>query len=490
MSSGEGRNWIPWVSVLVAALAVALSFYQLSLLRETMERQAELSDWVVELQKQPPPAVSKPVPDAVEKPVLQTEESKRNAPDAEESPSEARRSSLVQLVVRPLQNSLATLEDELEEVASRLQAQYPASADALHVVGMMKAQTRHYSEAQAMWKECIRLEPKQELHYINLASIAMEQGDNELALNTLRQGVALGFDSFDMAHHLALALSNLGIFEEASQVLEASLKRFPAEGSHWLLLGQAQMELGKISESEASFRRAMELGVQTPSLYVGLGNACLRQGKRAEAKEYLEKYAELKKQDNLSGQERYQVLSDQEIRRTAKSIFTEAAAVYFKQKDALEAERLLLRCVAMDPESLSALRALADLYFQSKQTIEERDVRERIIELGSEAFQDYLALAKVHASLGDRTRAEATLKMAVSVFPQRIEPYAGLAEFCLEGGKLPEARWYAQKSIERMPSPEGFLFLASICDKLKDERGAAEARKYAKQLSEQKSESR
>jgi tetratricopeptide (TPR) repeat protein len=490
MSSEEGRNWIPWVSIWIAVLAVALSFYQLTLLRQTMERQAELSDSLVELQKQQSPAISKPVPDAAEKPALQTEDANREASTAKESQKGDNGPALVQLLVRPLQNSLATLEEELEEVASRLQSLYPSNADALHVVGMMKAQTRHYTEAQAIWKECIRLEPKQELHYINLASIAMEQGDYDLALNTLRQGVALGFDSFDMAHHLALALSNLGIFDEARQVLEASLKKFPEEGSHWLLLGQAQLELGTTSESETSFRRAMELGVNTPSLYVGLGNACLRQGKRSEAKEYLEKYAELKKQDNLSGQERYQVLSDQEIRRTAKSIFTEAAAVYFKQKDALEAERLLLRCVAMDPENLSALRALADLYLQSKQVAEEKAVRERIIELGSEAFQDYLELAKVHASLGDRMRAEATLKMAVSVFPQRIEPYAGLAEFCLEGGKLPEARWYAQKSIERIPSAEGFLFLASICDQLKDERGASEARKYAKQLSEKKSEQR
>lgn len=490
MSSGETKSWIPWVSIWIAVLAVALSFYQLTLLRQTMESQAELSEQLFELQKQSPETAANQAADAGGKSSAPEQDSSREIPSSKESAREDSRSSRVQLIVRPLQNSLSTLEEELEEVASRLQAQYPASADAMHVVGMMKAQTRHYSEAQAMWKECIRLEPKQELHYINLASIAMEQGDYDLALNTLRQGVALGFDSFDMAHHMALALSNLGMFEEASQVLDSSLKRFPNEGSHWLLLGQAQLELGKTAESETSFRRAMELGVQTASLYVGLGNACLRQGKRAEAKEYLETYAELKKQDNLSGQERYQVLSDQEIKRTAKSIFTEAAAVYFKQKDALEAERLLLRCVAMDPESLSALRALADLYFQSKQTLEERVVRERIIELGSEAFQDYLELAKVHASLGDRTRAEATLKMAVSVFPQRIEPYAGLAEFCLEGGKLPEARWYAQKSIERVPSPEGFLFLASICDRLKDERGAAEARKYAKQLSETKSDSR
>lgn len=482
MTSGDSKKWMPWLAVSIAISAGALSFYQLTLLRNTMDRQAALTEWVGTLDNREPKKsqssiATSPAPAASQSPTTNPTPAPSEGMEPPHGPS-----PLVQLVVRPLRTSLETLEEELEEVAARLQAQYPASADALHVVGMMKAQTRHYSDAQTMWQECIRLEPKQELHYINLASIAMEQGNYDLALNTLRQGVALGFDSFDMAHHLALALSSLGGFEEASNILVESLKKHPSEGSHWLLLGQAQLELGKLSESEGSFRKAKELGVETASLFVGLGNACLRQGKRAEAKEYLESYAELKKKDNLSGEERYQVLSDQEIRRTAKSIFTEAAAVYFKKNGALESERLLLRCVAMEPESLSALRALADFYYQSKQLEEERVVRERIVSLGSEAFQDYLELAKVHAAQRDRRRAEATLKMAVSVFPQKIEPYAGLAEFLLEGNKLVEARWYAQKAIERAPSAEGFLFLASICDKLQDERGAAEARKYAKQL--------
>lgn len=221
-----------------------LSFYQLSLLRNTMDRQAELSEWLGTLEKGEakttlPPTSPSPIPSPSQTPATSQSSSTSTigTPSEGEEPT-PHFSPLVQLVVRPLRASLDTLEEELEEVAARLQSQYPSSADALHVVGMMKAQTRHYSDAQAMWQECIRLEPKQELHYINLASIAMEQGNYDLALNTLRQGVALGFDSFDMAHHLALALSNLGGFEEASDVLTESLKKHPDEGSHWLLLGQ------------------------------------------------------------------------------------------------------------------------------------------------------------------------------------------------------------------------------------------------------------
>ncbi|MFO0922049.1 MAG: hypothetical protein U0905_06110 [Pirellulales bacterium] len=72
--------------------------------------------------------------------------------------------------------------------------------------------------------------------------------------------------------------------------------------------------------------------------------------------------------------------------------------------------------------------------------------------------------------------------MAMVRYPRSIDPYAALAQVYLEDGRLTHARWYAQQSIEQQPSPEGFRFLASICEKMKDANGAAEALEFAKKL--------
>ena len=67
----------------------------------------------------------------------------------------------------------------MERVVLDLQNRFPKLPDALHVAAMMKAQTRQYSEARKLWEECTRLAPKQEIYCVNLASTAMEIGDNE-----------------------------------------------------------------------------------------------------------------------------------------------------------------------------------------------------------------------------------------------------------------------------------------------------------------------
>ena len=191
--------------------------------------------------------------------------------------------------------------------------------------------------------------------------------------------------------------------------------------------------------------------------------------------------------DKLSGQERYQVLSEKEIRKTATTVFTEAATVYFRQKDNLQTERLLMRCVALTPKDTSGLRALADLYFKTKMLAEERVVRERILELGPPQFRDCVDLAKVCSQLQDNKSAEASLKLAMTMNPAAIEPYATLSQFHLQAGDLAKARWFAQQSIERQPTAEGFRFLASICQKQKDDLGASQALMLAQQLETERS---
>ena len=471
LSTGSRRTFPVWIPALISLMALGTAAYALVLVRTTMESQASLLEVQEELRQ------------AVSDSKMATQPT---IPLENLTKFEKRSTALIRpTVLIPLEgakDSAESIQMEMEQVVASLQSQYPKLPDALHVVAMMKAQTRKFAEAQELWQQCIRLAPQQELYYVNLASVAMEQGNNELALNTMRQGVALGFDSFDVMHHFALALSNLGLYDETIQVIERSLKKFPTAASHWLLLGQAQLEQEKNSDAELSFRKALNMGANSPGVYVGLGNACVRQGKRDEGATYLKTFAQLKSQDKLSGQERYQILSDQEIKQTASTVFTEAATVYFRQKEPLHTERLLLRCVALAPKSQSPLRALADFYFKSKLLAEERVVRGRILELGTDLFSDYIDLAKVCAQMEDRESVEATLKLAMTLYPQSIEPYAALSQVFLEAGKLDKARWFAQQSIERGPSADGFRFLAAICEKQHDTQAAAEALRLAKQL--------
>lgn len=392
------------------------------------------------------------------------------------------RGSTVRLPTVAIPATAEQLEEEAEGVAGVLRQMWPDLPEALHVVAMLKSQIRQSEEAEALWQRCIELDPKQVRYYVNLAAIAMDRGDSQLAADTSRRAIDAGIASADVYHHLAVALTKLGQSEEAEEVIQRALKLFPQSGAYWLVLGQAQLKAGKAAEAEASLRKAIELGTGTASAYFALGNACARQGKQEEAAKYRDLFTELKSTAPMDKQRRFQILSTAESRRTAVTILCEAAVVYQQQQNSLESERLLHRAIALDPSSPVACHLLVDLYEQAGMVAEARVVWNRLIEIEPFRLANYVMLAQSCAQLGKREEAEAALKLAVAISPEAVEGYATLAQFYLEGGKTGEARWFAQEAIRRQPSAAGYEFLASVCRMMGDESGAAAAEASAGQF--------
>jgi tetratricopeptide (TPR) repeat protein len=373
-------------------------------------------------------------------------------------------------------------QEEARGVANELRSRFPDRAEALHVVALLHSQLRQTAEAEKLWQQCIALSPKHEGYYVNLAAVLMDRGDSEQAAKTLQQALAAGGSSLDVYHHLATSLANLGRCEEAESTIRKALAADPQSSACWLVLGQTQLKLGKAAEAEASLRKAVELGSRSASTYYELGNACARQGKDEEAAKYRKLFTEMKAAQPLPPQQRYQVLSTAEARRTAVAILCEAATVHAWQKDTLEAERLLLRAVALDPTNAETCRTLAGLYQEGGLAAEEQTVRRRLVEIEPHHLVNYLSLAQVSARLGDNESAEAALKAAIAERPGAVDPYLTLAQFCLQTGKARHARWYAQEAVRRAPTAEHYRLLGSTCRLTGDDAAATAAFAAARKL--------
>jgi tetratricopeptide (TPR) repeat protein len=424
----------------------------------------------------PPPA---PEPMQPEPPV-------QPAPAA--PPRPAVRQPAIALPTSPLAAGAEPLQDEARRTAADLQSRYPQLPEALHVAAMMHAQLRETEEAEQLWRRCVALAPKDERYAVNLATVAMERGDSELAVQTLQRLKDSGSKSHDVLHHLGIALNNLGRCEEAEKVLQEALELDPASAAFWLVLGQTQLKLNKAAESEASLLKAIDLGLESASIYFALANACARQGKDAEAKKHRERYAKLSASQPLEAQERFRVLSTAEARQTAVTILTEAAAVHASRQDTLEAERLLLRALALNPASSAACRALATLYQHAGMYPEERLVRRRLVEAEPHLLEHYINLAQVSVQLEEPESAEAVLKLAVAMTPDAAEPYTTLAQFYLEVGKTRQARWFAQEAVRRRPTADNYVLLASTCRLLGDDATAQAAYAKARELDPNRSD--
>ena len=395
----------------------------------------------------------------------------------------------VSLAVAAVPGTAEQLQDEAKQVAEQLRQRFPETAEALHVAAMLHSQLRQTAEAEALWKKCIELDPKHEGHYVNLAAIAMDRGDSQLAADTLEQAIAIGCKSPDVEHHLAIAYMRLGRCEQAEANIQKALASHPKAGEYWLVLGQAQLKQGKTDEAEASLRKAIDLGAQTPETFFALGNACARNGKSDEAAEYRKKFAELKSSQPLNANQRYQVLSTAEARRTAMTVLLESATVYSWKGDFPQAESLYLRVVALDPTRPEPCLGLATLYHDAGMLAEERAVRQRLAELDPNDVLNHLMLAKTSAKLGENRAAEASLKLAAAIAPGSVAVQASLAQFYLQTAQAQKARWHAQQAVQIAPSAEGYRFLASTCRLVGDSEAADAALAKASKLSGGESES-
>jgi tetratricopeptide (TPR) repeat protein len=397
-------------------------------------------------------------------------------------PQPAPRQAAIMLASMAVPATTEQLQLEAEGVANQLRTQYPDLAEALHVVAIFHAQMRHSGEAEKIWSKCIELAPDHVEYYVNLAAIAMERGNSELAVETLQQALEAHCSSPDVYHHLAVSLTKLGRCEEAEQVIQEGLAAYPQFPSAWLVLGQAQLKLGKAAEAEASLRKAVQQGSRSPPAYFALGNACARQGKREEAAEFRKVFAKLKESRPLDVQQRFQILSSAEARRTAVAVLGEAAMVHIWQENSLEAERLFLRAIALEPTSVSSCQALADLYKKAGMAVEEQVVRRRLIQIEPFNLVNYLNLATICAQLGQSESAEAALKLAIAISPDAIDAYTTLAQFYIQSGKAGHARWYAQEAVRRDPTAERYMLLGATCRLLGDDAEAQVAFAKAKQM--------
>ena len=391
----------------------------------------------------------------------------------------------VTLVASPMPASTEQLQDEARRAASELRSQYPDRAEALHVAAMMHAQLRETDEAAQLWQRAIELSPDTEQYYVNLAAVAMDRGNSELAATTLKRAVERGSTSPDVLHHLGVALNNLGRSVEAEKVVRQALESHPQSGAHWLVLGQSQLKQGQAAEAEKSLLKAVESGAASAEAYFALANAMTRTGKREEATKYRQLYSKLKEEQPLEAQERFQVLSEAEARGTAVAILTETAAVHVLQNNSLEAERLLLRAIALNPASVASCQVLADLYQQARMPAEERVVRARLAEVDPFNFANHLHLANVCVQQGELESAEAALKVAMAVQPENADAYAMLAQLHLQSGRPQKARWFAQESVRREQSAGAYLLLAAACEDMGDAASAQAATNMARTLDPQ-----
>lgn len=207
--------------------------------------------------------------------------------------------------------------DEAERECRQVLAVEPAHPDALHMLGILRAQRRDFTSAAAMIGRAIEVRPGMAAYYANLGNVLQESGQVEEAIAAYRRAIALAPALAEVHNNLGNALQLKGEVEaalreyaqatalrpdfpeahfnrgnalqrqqrwkDASAAYRRALSLRPGYAEAHLQLGMALFGDGEVEPAIAEYRRAIALRGDLVEAYGNLGRALLYQGRPEEA---------------------------------------------------------------------------------------------------------------------------------------------------------------------------------------------------------------
>ena len=166
----------------------------------------------------------------------------------------------------------------------------PNNADALHLMGLIKAQQGLSEDAVRLIRSAIDVNSGIALYHANLGRALRGMGDDKAAVQALREAVRL--DANEASYHADLASALFGAGDAAGARSRAlmALNMVPDFAEAHLTLGLAYQALYGPGDEGAvkELQRAITLKPELAGAYLGLGIACHETGKSAEARAYYE----------------------------------------------------------------------------------------------------------------------------------------------------------------------------------------------------------
>ena len=172
---------------------------------------------------------------------------------------------------------------EAEKLYARALKAAPEHFDALHLLGLAKAQGGQMGEAYRLMSAALKLNPKAPDAWMNLANVLHALKRDAEALDCLDKALALRPGDPDALHNRGNALLALGRPQDALACFDAVLARNPRHADALLNRGSALATLDRSEPALADFDAALALMPGHPAALYNRGNALSALGRYDEA---------------------------------------------------------------------------------------------------------------------------------------------------------------------------------------------------------------
>lgn len=159
----------------------------------------------------------------------------------------------------------------------------PELADAWNVLGIARIQRREPAEAAASFRRAVEAQPNLVTAHNNLGNVLRELSDLDAAAASFRQAVGIRPDLAEPHNNLGNTLLQLGRLEEAEISLRRALELRPDSPDIAFNLGLVLWNLDKVEEATACNRRVVQLNPSHADAHANLGSGLMECGDLDEA---------------------------------------------------------------------------------------------------------------------------------------------------------------------------------------------------------------
>ncbi len=355
---------------------------------------------------------------------------------------------------------------ELEQAASRIAAREftkaevllerilgsePKNAEAITLLGVVRAEQRCYDDAEKLFRQAIELNPRLAMAHENLALLLSETGQARPALEEYELSLSLNPESVTakqgltaLAERQALVARGNGDRQGALDILLDATTADPKESRLLLDLGTVELEMGLNQDARATFQLAHSLHAGDLQILYGLARAELAVQDMPTAESHMREYLAQRSDDATAHFGLGRVLQMLERTDEAKREFERSVELQPRQTESYyelgdiavneanyeRAGELFRKVLAADPLHGGALTGLGIVAYRQKQYEQANEYLQSAIKSapGYQPAHYYCALNLKR--LGKDAESERELQIALDLDAQakgaaRRPPLAG-----------------------------------------------------------------
>ncbi|MDJ0890228.1 MAG: tetratricopeptide repeat protein [Gammaproteobacteria bacterium] len=308
----------------------------------------------------------------------------------------------------------------------------PRNADALHLLGLLDAQTGRLAEGTVLLQKAVAANPRVSFYRYNLGNALHRLGRHEEAARAFEETLRLQPGVPEALCSLGDALSALGRYADAIPKYRQATGRRPDYAEAHNNLGSALLASGDADGAVESYRRAVSLAPGSFAARSGLGNALMALTRFDEALPELRRALELEP-------------------RRAEAMLSLAKVLLLKRESA-EGLRWLREVSQVADADVAAYTNAGDLFYHIGE-----------YESAAGAFRQALAKAPGDRSLqvslgaalsrkGAHAEAESSLREVLAAEPDHPEALLWLGSVCMHLGRFNEAAGLYRQGMELKPS--------------------------------------